>query len=404
MALPLRDAMSLRRPLRAAERAAAVPRRMVAVCSNLGYHTPFLYPEKAGKDYVATPYLEVLAPLRDQVTVFSGLSHPGVDGGHMAEMSFLTAAPPPGAQNFKNTVSLVQLMAERIGTETRFASLTLNNSGGLSLSWTRGGVRIPSEGKPSRVFERLFLPGGGGATQRLRNGESIMDLVGEEAKQMQREVGPADRQKLDEYFTSVRELEDRLVRGQEWSRKPKPKVDAKPPVDITDNGDLYGQIRLMYDVMHLALKTDSTRIITLYLGGGGGVVPKIDGVADDWHNLSHHGQDPIKLEQLKRIEVMKFEALRDFLLKLQASEEQGQTLLDRTSVLFGSHLGNASNHNTKNLPIVLAGGGFRHGQHLAFDRLNNTPLANVFVSLLQRMDLDIDAFGTSTGTMTGLST
>ena len=159
----------------------------------------------------------------------------------------------------------------------------------------------------------------------------------------------------------------------------------------------------MFDVMHLALKTDSTRIITLYLGGVGGVVPKIDGVADDWHNLSHHGQDPTKLEQLKRIEMMKFEALRDFLLKLQGSEEQGETLLDRTMVLFGSHLGNASSHNTKNLPIVLAGGGFRHGQHLAFDRTNNAPLANVFVSMLQRMNLEIDAFGTSTGTLTGLS-
>ena len=206
MALPLLDAMSPTRPLRAAERAAAVPRRMVAVCSNLGFHTPFLYPEQAGKDYAATPYLEVLAPLREQFTVCSGLSHPGVDGGHLAEMSFLTAAPHPAAQNFKNTISLDQLMAERIGAETRFPSLTLNNSGGLSLSWTRGGVRIPSEGKPSKVFQRLFLPGGGGATQRLRNGESIMDLVGEEAKQMQRTVGPADRRKLDEHFISFREM------------------------------------------------------------------------------------------------------------------------------------------------------------------------------------------------------
>jgi hypothetical protein len=401
MALPLLDAML---PARSAFGAAGAPppRRMVAVCSNLGFHTPFLFPEQPGPDYVAPPYLQVLEPLRNDFTVFSGVSHPAVDGGHAAEMSFLTAAPHPGSPGFKNTISLDQLMAEQIGVETRFGHLTLSTNGGNGLSWTRGGVRLPADGKPSKVFERLFLPGGGNATQRLRNGESIMDLVGQQAKQMQREVGPNDRQKLDEYFTSVRELEQRLVRGQEWVRKPKPKVDVPPPQDITDNADMIGHIRLMFDLMHLALKTDSTRIITLFVSGVGGIVPKIAGVSDDWHNLSHHGQDPAKIEHLKLIELVKFEGLRDFLLKLKATQEQEETLLDRTMVLFGSHLGNASSHNTRNLPLVLAGGGFRHGRHLAFDRQNNTPACNIYVSMLQEMGLEFDSFGSSSGTLNSL--
>jgi hypothetical protein len=401
MTLPLLDAMQ---PARAARRAdpATPPRRMVAICSNLGFHTPFLYPEQAGAGYQAPTYLQVLEPLQNDFTVFSGLSHPGVDGGHTAEMSFLTAAPHPGAPSFKNSISLDQLVAERIGVETRFASLTLS-TGGFSLSWTRGGVRIPADNKPSKVFERLFLPGGGNAVQRLRNGESIMDFVGEQARQLQREVGPKDREKLDEYFTAVRELEQRMVRGQEWARKPKPKVDVQPPKDITDNADLVGQFDLMYDLIHLALKTDSTRLVTLYLGGSGGAgVPKIPGVQEEWHALSHHGQDPLKIEQLKLIELAKFEALREFLAKLRGTQEQEENLLDRTMVLFGSHLGNASSHNTKNLPVLLAGGGFRHGKHLAFDRQNNTPLSNVYVSMLQRMGLEFDAFGTSAGTLRGL--
>jgi hypothetical protein len=238
--------------------------------------------------------------------------------------------------------------------------------------------------------------------QKLKNGQSIMDLVGDEARRMEREVGPADRRKLDEYFTSVRELEGRLVQGQEWAKKPKPKVDMPPPKDIEDNADLVAQFRLMYDLIHLALKTDSTRIVTFYLSGVGGVVPKIGGVADDWHNLSHHGQDPTKIAMLRLIETAKFEALRDFLAKLKSTEEGGETLLDRTMVLFGSHLGNASSHDTRNLPLLLAGGGFRHAGHLAFDRTHNTPASNLYVSMLQRMGLEFDAFGSSSGTLSGL--
>lgn len=403
MALPLLDAMV---PLTVARGATAPPTppcRMVAVCSMLGFHTPYLFPEQAGVDYKSTPYLDILKDLRSDLTVFSGMSHPGVDGGHSAEMTFLTAAAHPGAPNFKNTISLDQVIAERIGVETRFPYLNLSISGGnTGLSWTRGGVRIPSDGKPSKIFEKLFLNGGGNAGRKLRDGKSIMDLVGEEAHQMQRQVGANDRQKLDEYFTSVRDLEQRLVRSQDWLKKPKPKVNVPIPRDITDNADMIGHIREMFDIMHLALKTDSTRLVTFLLNGSGGIVPRIPGVSEDWHNLSHHGQDPTKLAHLKLIETVEFEGLRDFLLKLKSDKEQNETLLDRTMVLFGSHLGNSSSHSTKNLPLVLAGGGFKHGKHLAFDRENNAPACNIFVSMLQRIGLDIGSFATGTTTVTGL--
>jgi hypothetical protein len=402
MALPMLDAMvPIGGAARAAAAAARPPRRMVAVCSTLGFHTPFLFPDQPGKIEPTTPYLNILKPVIGDVSVFSGLSHPAVDGGHSAEYSFLTAAPHPGAPNFKNTISLDQFAAERIGAETRFPFLALSGTGVASISWTRSGVRIPGDGKPSKVFERLFL-GGPGGSRKLKDGKSVMDLVGEQAKQMQREVGVADRQKLDEYFTSVRELEQRLVRGQEWAKTPKPKVDVPPPKDITDQADMIGQIKLMYDLMHLAIKTDSTRLITFLVNAGGGAVLKIPGVDQDWHNLSHHGQDPKKLERLKLIEAVEFEGLRDFLLKLKATQEQDETLLDRTMVLFGSHLGNSSSHSTKNLPMLLAGGGFRHGNHLAFDKQNNTPACNLYVSVLQRLGIETGSFASGTTTLTGL--
>jgi hypothetical protein len=400
MALPFLEAML---PARSRAGAPTPPRRMVAICSYLGFYTPYLFPEQAGLAYEAPLYLQVLEPLRGKYSVISGVSHPGVDGGHAAEMSFLTAALNPGTPNFRNSISLDQLIAERIAAETRYPSLTLSHSGGQSgLSWNRGGVRMFSDGKPSKVFERLFLAGGDNSGRQLRDGQSVMDLVGEQARQMQREVGASDREKLDEYFTSVRDLEVRLVRGQEWLKRPKPKVDVPPFQDIADNADVAGQARLMFDLMHLALKTDSTRVITFFLSGGAGGPPKIPGVSEDWHNLSHHGLDPAKIAQLKLIELAEFQALRDFLLKLQATREGDETLLDRTMVLFGSHLGNSSTHNTRNMPMLLAGGGFRHGGHLAFDRLNNTPACNIYVSMLQRMCLEIDKFGSSTGTLSGL--
>ena len=407
LALPLLDAM-LPSALRAAA-ASANPqrRRMLAISTTLGIHTPNLNPGKGGRDYALTPYLEALKDFRSDLTIFSGLSHPEVDGGHASEVSFLTAAPHPGTPSFRNSISLDQVAAERLGGETRFASLPLSTGslGGGSLSWTRGGVNIPGDGQPSKVFAKLFLDGSAkevqAQVQKLREGRSIMDTVNAEAKRAARDFGKRDAEKLDEYFTSVRELEQRLAKAEEWSKKPKPKVDAKPSADIADRADVIGRTRLMYDLAHLALQTDSTRLITLQIQCTT-LVPPIPGITMDHHNLSHHGKDPEKLAQLKVVELAEFQALAELLRKLKTTQEAGSSLLDKTMVLFGSNLGNAASHNTRNMPMLLAGGGFRHGQHLLFDEKNNTPLCDLYLAMLHRLGVETDSFATSRGTLKGL--
>lgn len=380
-------------------------RRMVCICTPLGLHAPLLFPEKAGRDYPLTPYLEVLRGLRDDFTIISGLSHPEVGAGHDSIYSFLTGAPHPERRaGFRNSISLDQLAAQHIGEQTRFPSLALSGEG-FSLSWSHSGALVPSDVSPSRVFASLFLDGRPDEVEaqvrRLRDGQSVLDAVRDQAKTVQAELGAADRDKLDEYFTSVRELEKRLAVNQEWARRPKPKVDAKPPQDIANAADLIGRTRLMFDVIHLAFLTDSTRLVTVLLTGTSGV-PPVPGVSLGHHDLSHHGQDPKKIEQLRKIEVEKLKALRDLLTKLKDTKEDSATLLDRTMVFFSSNLGNASNHDTRNLPVILAGGGFKHGQHLAFDAKSPPPLSNLYVSMLQRLGVETDRFASSTGTLTGL--
>jgi hypothetical protein len=401
ISLPLLDAMS-RSAFAAPPRP---PRRMVAVCTTLGIHGPHLFPTQAGADYTPPPYLEALGEFKRELTVFSGVSHPDVDGGHSSEASFLTAAPHPGGSSFKNSISLDQLAAEQMGSETRHGYLALS-TGGNSLSWSRGGVRIPADDRPSSVFARLFLEGTAdevrGQVQKLKDGQSILDTVRGDARRLERDLGPQDRSKLDEYFSSVRELEGRLTKAEEWTSKPKPKVDAPPPRDIASPADFAGRSKLMYDLVHLALSTDSTRLITLFIRGTN-LVPPIPGVSIDWHNLSHHGQDEQKIEQLKIIELAEIKLLAELLGNLKQTREEGDTLLDRTMVLYGSNLGNSSSHDTRNMPILLAGGGLRHAGHLAFDPKRNYPLPNLFVSMLQQLGLEFDSFASSTGTMRGLS-
>jgi Protein of unknown function (DUF1552) len=265
---------------------------------------------------------------------------------------------------------------------------------------------VPSDVFPASVFARLFLEGRPDEVQaqarRLRDGQSILDTVQEQAQTLQATLGSRDREKMDEYFTSVRELERRMVVAEEWSRKPKPKVNVPPPQNNMNPADLIGKARLMFDLIHLAIQTDSTRLITLELLGTS-LVPPIPGVTLGHHDLSHHGQDPKKIEQLRIVEAEEMKALRDFLEKLKKTDEQGESLLDRTMVYFSSNLGNAANHSTKNMPVLLAGGGFNHGQHLAFDPNDPPPLSNLYVTMLQRLGIDADKFGSSTGTLTGLA-
>jgi hypothetical protein len=402
LTLPLLEAMTPRRA-RAAEIIES-PRRMILINTSLGLHTPNLFPARAGRDYELSPYLEPLRDFRDDFTVFSGLSHPEVDGGHPAELCYLTAAPHPRADNFKNSISLDQFAIEQLVPDTRFPALVLSSSSSRGLSFTRSGVPIPAEDRPSRVFKSMFVAGSpaevAAQVQRLQQGQSIMDTVLGQAKSFQQRLGKQDAQKLDEYFSSVREVEQRLVKAQDWARRPKPTVEAKPPVDIASAVEVPARVRLMIDLMQLALETDSTRFITFALNGLN-AVPVIPGVTQDWHNLSHHGQDPAKLAELRVIELEQMQLFAELLTRLKDAREAGDTILARTIVLFGSNLGNASSHDNKNLPILVAGGGFRHGQHLAFDPQKNPPLSNLFVQFLQRLGADVSAFGSSSGTVPG---
>jgi hypothetical protein len=401
LSLPMLEAM-VPSVLRAATW--APPRRLLAINIAFGLHAPYLFPTTTGRDYEATRYLDVIGDFRDDFTLFSGLSHPEVDGGHPAEASFLTAAPHPASGFFKNSISLDQVIAEEIGSRTRFAHLPLT-TGQRGMAFSRSGVEIPAESSPSRLFAKLFVAGSPEEQRAqlaaLRNGQSVMDTVREAAARLVREVGTTDRDRLDGYFTSVRETEQRLVKAEEWMNRPKPTTTAEPPVDIAERADVIGRVRLMYDMAHLALASDSTRVITLKASGQN-LRPPIDGVDMDYHNLSHHGKVPDKIEQLAIIEMEHMKAFRDLLTELRGSAEEGGSLLDHTMVFLGSNLGNASSHNNKNLPIILAGGGFRHGRHVAFDPENNAPLPNLFVAMLHRLGIEQDRFASSTGTLPGL--
>ena len=402
MALPVLESLQ---PRAFADAKTPPIRRALFLCTPLGVHPANFFPTEAGRDYASTPYLDVLKDFRSDFTVMSGLAHPEVGSSHDSIFSFLTGAPHPELRaGFRNSISVDQFAAERIGGQTRFPSLSLSAEG-FGLSWTRSGALVPPDLWPSSIFARLFLEGRPDevATQarRLRDGRSILDAVAEQARHLQPSLGARDREKVDEYFSSVRELELRMAAAEEWAKKPKPKVNVPPPQNNMNSADLIGKNRLMFDLIHLAIQTDSTRLITMLLLGTS-LVPPIPGVSQGHHDLSHHGQDPAKLAQLKTLELEKMKTLGELLEKLKKTEEQGGNLLDRTMVFFSSNLGNASNHSTRNLPVLLAGGGFKHGQHLAFDAKNSPPLCNLYVSMLRRMGIAADRFSTSTGPLQGL--
>lgn len=403
MTLPFLGAMT---PAYASEQQALPPKRFVAMTLGLGLHAANLNPVEAGKNYTASRYLKAIDDLRDRFTVISGTSHPGVGGGHRAEACILTANPMGSSGRAKNSISIDQHLAKFLGGETRFPSLVLSSSGNDSPSYTENGAMVPAVSSPSAVFDQLFANGTRAEREKqavlVREGRSIMDLVEEDAKRLQKELGQSDRDRLDQFFSSVRNLEKRMAASESWAERLKPKVKADRPVDIQNSRDFIGQQNLMSDVVRLALETDSTRFIVYHLGGSSGVVP-IPGVQQGYHGLSHHGLDEEKLEQLAIVESAIISSWGDFLRGLQRTGDGDGDLLGHTSVLLTSNLGNASNHSNKNMPVMLAGGGFKHGQHLAFDQRRNYPLPNLFVSLMQQMGLEESQFASGTGTMTGLN-
>jgi len=404
LALPFLDAMTP--ALFAAEPTAKpAPRRMLCIETNQGILPQHFFPTAAGADYETTPYLDILKDHRAQMTVLSGVSLPEVDGGHHSELCFLTGAGHPGRGGFRNSISLDQFAAERVGLLTRHPSLSLSIDTRNSLSFTGAGVMIPGEDKPSQLFKRLFVQGTPTEVEaqvaRLKEERSILDQVSDRSKQLQAKIGAGDRDKIDQYFTSLRELERRLVVSEEWERKPKPKTDAKAPQDSNDRGAVIERTRTMYELARLALASDSTRIITLFISQDF-VRPNVQGVNEGTHQLTHHGNQPDKLAMLKLIEEAQFRELATLLKNLSDTKEPHGSLLDTTTVLYGTNMGSANAHSNDNLPVLIAGGGFKHGSHLAFDKQKNYPLTNLYVSMLQRLGIEADSFSSGTSTMRGL--
>ncbi len=333
------------------------------------------------------------------------MSHPGVRSGHRAEASLLTANPAGGNGRGRNTISLDQYLAKHLGTTTRFPSLVLSGGGANSPCYTDGGAMIPAQESPSKLFADLFVEADP-ATRRLHtaraaHGRSVMDLVLDDANRLSREVGAGDRRRLDEYFTGVRDLEVRMAADERWAKSQKPIVDAEPPDDLRDADEFIAKQALMASVVKLALETDSTRYVTQHLSGSNRTAT-LPGVNTGWHSLSHHGKDPQKLAQLALVEAALIASWGDFLRSLAEVNESGRSLLDSTTVLLTSNLGNASNHDNRNMPVLLAGGGYRHAGHLAHDPQDNAPLPKLFTTVANRHGLMIDRFFGAPGTQPGL--
>jgi hypothetical protein len=401
LALPWLDAM-----LSAFAADPKPPMRFIGILNYFSFHAPNLFPKEAGAAYTATPYLEGLQPHRDDFTIISGLNHPEVRDGHASDKSFFTGAPHPGSPSFKNTVSLDQLAAETVGRDTRYSSLNFSTSGAYSCSYTRSGVAIPPETSPARAFAKLFIDGTPAEVAeevaRVQEGRSILDRVAEEAKRLQKTIGPGDRDKLDQYFTSVRELEERMVRSENFAKQPKPKPGV-PVIKDPGSGEDTTRFGFMLEVARLAVQTDLTRIVTLYFVGTS-KTPSKPGTSYAYHDLSHHGQDKGKIDQLAILERDLLLEWGEFIGRMKESRDGTSRLLDHTMSVFGAGMGNASSHESTNLPVLLTGGRFKHGQHLAHDPKSPPPLCNLWVQMLQEMGVETARFGTSNQeTLAGLS-
>ena len=395
MALPFLDAMTP--AFAAAPQGQPKAKRFVGVSLSLGLHAPFWVPEGKGTEYKPSKYLGALKDLRKDMTVVSGSSHPGVTGGHTAEGSIFSACPNKRGGG-KNTISLDQLMAKHLGHETRFPSLVLNTGGSTSPSYTENGSMIPAEQDVAKIFAKLFVNDSKKEQARqadlIERGQSVLDIIGDEANALKRELGPGDQGKLDAWFTSVRDLETRLQMNASWINKPKPNPGIKTPKP--DRNNTIEVVQAMFAVIALALQTDSTRFVTLHMPGNA-KLRGVQGISEGYHGLSHHGKDQKKLEQLAIVEQAVINEWGNFLRQLKEN-----TLLDSTMVLLTSNLGNASSHNNKNMPVLFAGGGFKHGRHLAFNQKSNYPLPNLYLNALHQVGLEKEKFATSTGEMTGL--
>lgn len=376
-------------------------RRFVAIGNLLGYQVKQLFPETTGAAYEQTPLLKPLWDVRKHLTVFRGLDH-GIKGGHFAVHSFLSGVLNSEAQNRPlGNVTIDQFIADQIGHQTRFPSLTVGSEGGIhggcQIAWTKSGVRVPPITGPAELFDRLFV-GDSPERQGRRNAEnrlqaSILDSGLADANRLARQVNREDKDKLDEYFTSIRDVEKRLELRQRWASQPKPPAPFARP----ENKNKVQDLPLLYELIALALQTDATRVATLEIGGD--FLPQDLGIDKSYHGLSHHGNDEAAIKHLITLEAYQIEQFGKFVARLSRLEDGERTLLDSTAVLFGSGIGDANSHKNSDLPIVLAGGGYRHGEFRKIPAAgpNKVPLCNLYVDIAQRMGVESESFGTSTG-------
>ncbi|MEP6672496.1 MAG: DUF1552 domain-containing protein [Chthoniobacter sp.] len=381
--------------------AGAGARRFVAIGNLLGFQTKQLFPKTVGVEYEKTTLLEPLWENRNQMTVYRGLDH-GVKGGHFAVHSFLSGVLNSEAQNRpEGNVTIDQYLAEEVGYQTRFPSLTVGSEGGIhggcQIAWTKSGVRVPPITGPAELFERLFVSDS--PERRARRAEeqqvqgSILDSVMEQANRISRQVNKEDKDKLDEYLTSVRDVEKRLELRKRWASQPKPPAPFEKPA----NHNAVEDLPMLYELIAMALQTDSTRIATLEIGGD--FMPQNLGIKKDYHALSHHGNDPESIASLITLEQYQIMHFGKFLTRLSGMNDGDRMLLDSTTVLFGSGMGDANSHKNSDLPIFLAGGGYKHGQfrEVSKESSRKVPLCNLYVDIAQKMGVEIDHFGNSSG-------
>lgn len=376
-------------------------RRFVAIGNLLGFQQKQFFPETAGTGFEETTLLKPLDANREHVTIYRGLDH-GIRGGHFAVHTFLSGVLHHESKHRPDgNVTIDQFIADEVGTQTRFASLTVGSEGGIhggcQLSWTKSGVRVPPITGPAELFEKLFVTESPDRlAQKVKANSlhaSILDSIHEEAQSLAKRVNHEDKQKLDEYLTSIHDVEKRLGARRLWADQPKPEAPFEQPANTNTVEDL----PLLYELIALALQTDSTRIATLEIGGC--FLPQHLGIDKSYHGLSHHGNDEEAIAHLIALETYQIEHFGKFLSRLAAISDGDQSLLDSTAVLFGSGMGDANSHKNSDLPIVMAGAGYGSGRFkkVASEGLNKVPLCNLFVDIAHHMGVATPSFGTSTG-------
>lgn len=403
MALPMLEAMSPYSPA-FAPGSTSPAKRMVIFTNAFGMYPSHFFPKETGSGYKMPPLLQPLERHRQQMTVFSNLDH-GLNLGHSGSTTLLNGIERQNAGHFPNgNISADQMAAEWLKATTRFPSLQTNVRGKNNLSWTRHGVNLHAI-NAKELYDKLFLDlshkGKQEQAQRYREETSILDVILDQAMSVHKKLGKNDQEKLDEYLTSVRGLEKQFAQEKQWLDQEKPKTKlGEPSGNIFNATDEY-EVHL--ELLALALQTDSTRIITTGLG----MVNNDHGLPLSYHAYSHHGERPELVAGLVTIEKFQMQQIARFLDKLKNTEDMinGGNLLDHTMVLFGCGM-STGHHSNKNLPMFLVGGGFKHGEHQSapLQKSQRVPACNLLLSMLQNFGLQIDKFGTSTGTLTGLET